>query len=265
MSVAVRPTLQHFLSRLQQRSRLGPDEQEAILSLGGTPVQFDAHRDIVRPGQPVDHSCLVAKGLVARFDQMADGGRQITAFYLRGDMADLHSVVSPVAGWGLNALSACTVIRVPHAELRELASNFPRIALAFWRDTTLDASILAKWVGNLGRRNAYARVSHLLCEVGMRSEDADLGTRDEFRLDASQEQLADALGLTSVHMNRMLQSLRVDQAIVTDHRVVRVPDWDRLVSIADFDPTYLLRRKGGAGTTAAARPTQSLAPLPLRS
>jgi hypothetical protein len=99
----------------------------------------------------------------------------------------------------------------------------------------------------------------------MRSEDADLGTRDEFRLDASQEQLADALGLTSVHMNRMLQSLRVDQAIVTDHRVVRVPDWDRLVSIADFDPTYLLRRKGGAGTTAAARPTQSLAPLPLRS
>jgi CRP-like cAMP-binding protein len=92
----------------------------------------------------------VVEGLVGRFDQMKDGRRQISALYIPGDMCDLHSTVMPVAGWGLEAITTTTVLHVPHYDLRNLATEFPNVALAFWRDTTADASVLAKWVGNSG-------------------------------------------------------------------------------------------------------------------
>jgi CRP-like cAMP-binding protein len=232
--------LQRFLARLLSRSLLTAEEQRAILELPCRTSKVQARRDIVSPGETVDHACLVGKGIVARFDQMRDGQRQIAAFYIAGDMCDLHSVVAPVAGWGMSAMTASTLLFVPHASLRELVVRYPAIALAFWRDSTADASILAKWVGNLGRQDARARLAHLLCEFGTRFERAELGTRTCFMLDLTQEQIADAQGLTAVHVNRTIQRLRGEGVITTLNRTVEVSDWKRLVDIADFDPTYLL-------------------------
>ncbi len=179
-------------------------------------------------------------GMVARFDRTVDGARQITALYIAGDMCDLHLVVSPTAGWGLQALTTTTVLRILHADLRELAVKHPAIGLAFWRDTAADASVLAKWVSNIGRNDARSRLAHLLCEIGVRSEHAGIGSRTDFPLPMTQTQLADSLGLTSVHVNRTIQALRQDALLRMEGRRVRVERWNELADAAEFDPRFLL-------------------------
>ena len=159
------PGLSRFLTRLLHRSDLNSQEQQAILGLTSHAHQIRANYDIVAPGETVEHSCLIGHGMAARYDQMADGRRQINALYIPGDMSDLHSVVWPTAQWGIVALATTTVLYVPHRELRHLAEEYPAIAFAFWRDGTVDASILAKWVATVGRRDARSRLAHLLCET----------------------------------------------------------------------------------------------------
>ena len=229
-----------FLARLNLRSRLSEADQAAVLALPVRERSVGAHRDIVRPGQKIDHACLVASGLAGRFDQLANGHRQITALHIPGDMCDLHSVVAPRAGWGIEALSDSVVADVPHAALTSLAAEHPRIAFAFWRDTVADASILAKWISALGRRGAKARLAHLLCEMGLRMEQAGLGQRDHYRLETTQAQLADVLGVTPVHLNRVFQQLRAEGLVSTNGAEIVVPHHGSLCRMAEFDPQYLL-------------------------
>jgi CRP-like cAMP-binding protein len=235
-----RSGLSKFLQRLLHRSALTSVEQQAVLGLTGNEEHCRAHYDIVSPGQTVDSACLVVQGLVARYDQMLDGQRQITSFYIAGDMCDLHSVVAPTASWSITAISHAAIMRVPHSQLRELCLTYPAIALAFWRDGTVDASVFAKWVGNLGRKDAKARIAHVLCEMGIRSESAGLGTRTSYEFQATQEQLADATGVTTVHVNRTLQEIRGEGLLTFKNGSVEVAHWDALVSVAEFDGGYLM-------------------------
>ena len=253
--------LSRFLGRLLSRSALRDDEQQAILGLTSHATQLRANYDIVSPGDRLEHACLVGHGLAARYDQMADGKRQLNSFYIDGDMCDLHSVVCPTAAWGLIALTTTTVLHVPHRELRQLAETYPAIALAFWRDGTADASILAKWVGNVGRRDALARLAHVLCEMGIRMEQAGLGKRDAFWFDVSQQNLSDALGLTAVHVNRTMQMLRSEGFIRTESRNVFIDDWERLCELAEFDPAYLLLNCGGPDQEDTVATTRTAAGL----
>ncbi len=229
-----------FLRRLMLRSPLSAEEQRAVLHLSGQRCAMVSHQDIVTPGQTVDHACLVVTGLAGRFDLDADGRRQIMAFHLPGEMCDLHSVPSPHTGWGISALIPTTILRIPHAELRALASQYNALALALWLDTVVDASILAKWLAIFAHKPAKAGLAHLLCEMGIRMETVGLGARTHFQFEATQEELADTLGLTKVHMNRTLQALRKDGLVERVGRVIDIPDWPRLAKLAEFDPAYLL-------------------------
>ena len=239
MGDSVQAAIDAFLRRLLLRSVLTEEEQAAIRALPGEERCYDERRDIVVPGQVVDQACLVAEGLVARFDQMRDGRRQITAFHLPGDMCDLHSVPVPATGWGVVPCSAATIVRIRHSDLRSLVDRYPAIGMAFWRDTTTDASVLAKALANLAR-DARTRLAHLFCEIGMRLEIAGAGKRTDYRFLATQEVMADAVGLTSIHVNRVLRTLRMEGAATVRNRRVEIHDWQRLVDIADFDPEYLL-------------------------
>lgn len=229
-----------FLDRLLRRSPLAEAERQSVLNLRSHASHIQARKDLVKPGDKVSHATLVVDGLVARYDQVGDGGRQITAIHLPGDMCDLHSAVVPIAGWGLEALTTATVLEVPHSDLRALVASSPNVALAFWRDTTADASILAKWVCSMGRRSAYSRMAHLLCELGIRTEQAGLGTRTCYPLALTQDQLADALGLTAVHVNRTLQALRAEALLRFEQRTVHIGSWQALVEVAKFNEAYLL-------------------------
>lgn len=229
--------LQLFLNKLRLRSTINADEGRAILSLLGQAVRIPANRAFVRLGERVDHANLVVEGLVGRFAETREGGRQIMAFHLPGDMANLNSIVAPAAGAALEALAATTILRVPHASLRELTRHHPGIAEAFWLESVVDAAILEAWIVNLGRRDAMTRTAHLICEIACRTG----GARDghSFHFPATQLHLADMLGLTAVHVNRMLANLRTNGFIRVSGRRFEILRWQALAKLGEFDPAYL--------------------------
>jgi CRP-like cAMP-binding protein len=231
-------SLQPFLDRLTSRSALSGPEREAILNLTTRVTQVRANRDFVHMGERVDHATFIVDGLVGRFDQNSKGERQITALHIGADMPDLLSVVQPTATSALCALSTTTILLVPHFALREAAAAHPAIAMAFWRDCTVDAMILAQWVVNLGRRDARTRIAHLFCEMAVRYGAVRQEGPVVFQLAMTQTQLADATGLTSVHVNRTLQAL-ADDGVVFQGKTVRILNWEQMVELADVDPNYL--------------------------
>jgi CRP-like cAMP-binding protein len=232
--------LQLFVSRLASRSVLTAAEKNAVLGLSGRIKQVKAHVDFVAYGEMVDHSCLVVAGCVGRFGQSGDGARQITCLYVPGDVADLPSVMSPKSGWGLSALTGTTLLQIPHGDIRRIAANHPGVAEALWRDCVADGSIFSEWVVNVGHRNALARLAHLFCEMAIRSERAGKGNKQSFPLPITQTDLGDATGLTSVHVNRTLRELRTRSVAEMRAGTVTIHDWDQLVTIGEFDDTFML-------------------------
>lgn len=234
-----RPNLQRFLDRLSSRSVLTDEEQEAILDLPCQADQVQANRDFVRLGESVDHVSLIVAGLVGRFDENSEGSRQITAIHVAGDMANLHSAVQPQATSALQALSVATVLRISHTAVRSATARHPALAEALWRDCMVDAAISSQWIVNVGRRDARSRIAHLLCEMATRLRAAIEKSSFTFPFLVTQTQIADATGLTSVHVNRILKGLRHLGLADVRKKEVAVLDWEGLMKTGDFDPNYL--------------------------
>lgn len=226
-----------YLQRLTARSVLTEEEQEAIISLPTERMEVRAKQDFVPLRAEMSHSCYIASGLVARFGQNRAGVRQLTAFHIPGDMADLHSAVRPIGIGGLTALCETVVFRIAHKDIRLLAARYPAIAEAFWRDCMLDAAILMEWIVNVGRRDARTRLAHILCEMAVRYGGGSVVA--SYRFPITQDQLADAASLTGVHVNRSLRSLR-DEGLVDVHSgKVEILNWEGLARLGEFDITYL--------------------------
>lgn len=238
--------LNRFLARLLLRSELSVAERDAILRLRGRVAEVPRGRELVLPERPVEQAILVIEGLIARFDEMNDGRRQITALHIAGDVSDLHSVPVPVPAWGIEAAANSTIALISHDDIRAAAVKFPALAFAFWRDTVVDASILAKWTANLGRADAATRLAHLLCEIGTRMEVAGVGGRDDFSLGLTQAQLADTLGLTTVHVNRTVMALKGLVGLSFAGGRVQVDNWPALAHIGAYDDGYLMLDKDAA-------------------
>lgn len=234
-----RSNLAPFLERLTSRSVLTWEEQQAILGLPCHAEQVEANRDFVGLGETVDHVTLVVAGLVGRFDQNSEGSRQITAIHIGGDMANLHSVVQPQATSALQALSVGTILRIPHVAIRAATARHPALAEALWRDCMVDAAILSQWVVNVGRCGARVRIAHLLCEMATRLKVPTRSSGFAFPFLVTQAQIADATGLTNVHVNRVLKALRLEGLADVRRREIIVHDWEGLKLAGDFDPNYL--------------------------
>lgn len=231
--------LQLFVNRLTLRSELGGEEREAILTLLDRSREAEVRHEFVSTEEQRRHACLVVSGLVARFGQTRGGLRQIVALHLPGDVADLQSVVAPTLPWTLQALTRTTILKVPHDALFDLVARHPAIGLAFWRDGVVDSNILAQWMINYGRKSAVANVAHLICEMYIRYRAIGRTHVRQFSLPLTQGQIADALGLTAIHVNRMLASLKAEGVAAKNGAIITIYDWHRLTGIAEFDPSYL--------------------------
>jgi CRP-like cAMP-binding protein len=231
--------LQTFLDRLTNRSRLNDAEREAILALPTQVRQVEAQRDIVRLDETVDHVSVIVEGVAARFGQNGEGQRQITALHIAGDAPDLHLVVVPRDNCPLQALTTTTVLLIPHTELRKVAARYPAVAEAFWRHCSVDSAIIAKWVVNIGRRDAKTRIAHLLCEMAVRCNAQARQGEVSFPFPLTQQHLADATGLTPVHINRSLKALTQEGLVRLSSRTAQIPDWEKFMTRAEFDPAYL--------------------------
>ena len=228
-----------FVQRIAARSPISDTERALMLALPGTPQNVGARRDFVRLGEELHHACLVTRGIVARFAQLDDGSRQIIGFHIPGDMVDLYSLMLPRAVSQIEALTPSGILKIPHKVLRDLAFEHHGIASALWRDCVVDGQIVAQWLVNLGRRNARARMAHLLCEMALRFDQIGLLKQDMFPFSVTQEQLGEALGLTSVHVNRSLKVLREEGLVRLDRVHATILDWPGLRAVAEFDPEYL--------------------------
>lgn len=235
----VKDAIEPFLEKLELHSHLGSDELRALRSLPTVLTRIDQYEDVVRPGQIVDHACLIAEGMMGRFAIGLEGARQTTGLHVAGDWADLYSVVVPRAGRALQTLTPTTCLRIPNGHLRKIAHDYPLIAEAFWRECVIEAAILGEWIVNLGSRKAPARVANLLCELACRLKRSPLDREHDYALPLTQQQLADILGLTVVHVNRTLKLLREENLVTIRHHHVSILDWDGLCRLGEFDASYL--------------------------
>lgn len=226
-------------NKLQQWRPLSAEDHDAILALPFRVIRLRPQEYIVREGDKPQNCCVILAGYAFRHKAAGDGGRQIFSIHMQGDLADLQNSLLGLADHNLQALNHVEAALIPIEAIQEIAFERPAIGRAMWYETLVDASIFREWTLNVGRRDSRTRTAHMLCEFALRLEMAGLGQRCDYELPMTQEQLADALGLTSVHTNRMLMSLAEARLISRTQRSVRVDDWAGLRQAGDFDPAYL--------------------------
>jgi CRP-like cAMP-binding protein len=228
-----------MIRKLESIFTLSDDEKQALLSLPMQVMAIKADQDLVRQGDRPSRSCLILSGFAATYKMTVGGKRQIVSFNLPGDIPDLQSLHLKTLDTSIGTISTCRVGFITHEALRDLCTRYPRIAAALWRETLIDAAIFREWVLNVGQREAYQRMAHVLCELLMRLRAVGLAEDHACDLPITQSEFADALGVTTVHVNRVLQEMRADGLIELKGERLNIPDWDRLKEVGDFDPTYL--------------------------
>jgi CRP-like cAMP-binding protein len=232
-------TLSPLVKKLQLWGALDEAAQEAILALPYKVEELPPHRYIVREGDRPAHSCLLLEGFAFRSKALVDGSRSICAVHMKGDMVDLQNSLLGTSDHSVQTLTRVTVALIPRDAIRKVAFEVPAVGMAMWHDTLVDASIFREWIANIARRDAASRLAHLLCEFGLKLEAIELGDRYSYELPMTQEQLADATGLTSVHVNRTLKELESWGLIARAKKFVAISDWKRMEDAAGFTDTYL--------------------------
>lgn len=212
MHPATTPLLS-FTRRLERFAPLEPGDRAAILTLPAQEERIGRGRRLVEEGQD-DHPCLfLLSGFAQRHGILADGQRQITGLYVPGDIIGLRSEALPRAHQTVGALGPVELLKIPHKALTGLADAHPAIARALWNETLADAAAAQDWIITLGKRDARGRVLALLGELMDRCRRAGLAMRDSIVLPLTQEEIGDATGLTSVHVNRTLMALQAEGVI----------------------------------------------------
>lgn len=231
--------LRPLYARLAARDELAEEEKQALRSIAGPVRVIPAGGDMVTEGMRATRSTLVTDGYCTRYRLMENGERQITAIHIAGDFVDLHSFLLKVMDHSVGALSTCTIVHFDHADLERFTRQFPHLTRLLWLSTLLDAAIHREWIVGLGRLSAFARLAHLICELYVRLKIIGAADDNGFVMPITQVELADALGISSVHVNRVLQEMRDQQLLAWKGARIDIVDWEKLSRAAEFDPRYL--------------------------
>jgi len=231
--------LESLYLNLGQHDALSEEEKALLAGAMSLEKYVAAGEDIVSEGTRPIHSTLIVDGLAARYKVLEDGGRQFTSLQIAGDFVDLHAFLLKTMDHGIIALSPCHVLKADHGKLKAITEQAPHLTRLLWLDTLVDGAIHREWIVAMGRRSKTSHLAHLICELFVRLQVVKK-TRDmSFHLPLSQAQLADVLGLSVVHMNRVIGTLRRMNVINWTNHSIEILDWQRLVGLAEFDPTYL--------------------------
>ena len=238
--------MSRLIRKLESITTLSDEERQAVENLPVRFRSFDARQDIVRDGDKPSHCCLILDGWTCRYKLLSQGRRQILSFHVAGDIPDLQTLHLQTMDHSLATMKAATVAFIPLENLRELAADFPSIGTLLWRSTLVEAAISREWETNLGRRPAFERMAHLFCELYLRLQ--AVGLADDYRcpIPITQTDLADALGLTPVHVNRVLQEMRGRAIITLRSSTLVIEAWGDLLQASEFDPAYLHLEKRAA-------------------
>jgi CRP-like cAMP-binding protein len=227
-----------LIRKLRSLGMDGDTELDAVLNCIKVRAGTRRGEDIIAPGRSPGHSTVLLDGVACLYERLQDGTRQIYAFQYPGDFCDLHRHVSPETNneVAVAAITDCSIGIIDHKDLDQLIAQYPSLGLALWRASMLEASIFRKRLLNVGRQPALQRVAHLLCEQLARREAVGLNSAT---IPLTQMDLADAAGLSIVHINRTFQELRRLNILSKEGRAIKVVDRERLAGLASFDGNYL--------------------------
>lgn len=226
-------------AKLEAFTRLSADDRAALAQMSRNYRYVDARRDVISEGDTPRHVHLVLDGWACRYKQLPDGKRQIVSIFVPGDFCDVNVYILRHMDHSIGAITRLKVATITPEEMNNLTAQRPRITQALWWHELVTAAIQREWTLNLGQRSAYERLAHLLIELYLRLQ--TVGRAHDGRCDfpLTQNDLADATGLTSVHVNRTLQELRRDRLIDLERKQLQILDMERMIDSSMFNPNYL--------------------------
>ncbi len=226
-----------FARKLRNAGPLMPEDMERLSHVVSDPFVVSAREDLIHHGANPEFVHLVLRGMACRYKILPDGGRAIVALMLPGDICDLNIAILGHMDHSIGTLTDCEIVRIPRSTIEDLLDNYPRIRRALFWATLVDEAILRQWLVNMGRRRADHQMAHLFCELHMRLQ--AVGQLHDSFMPLTQEELGDILGISSVHAQRVVSSLRHSGLINVQASRVSVMDFDALSTFAGFEEDYL--------------------------
>ena len=228
-----------FTRKLERWESLSDADQATLEAISGSVESVERHQQLIGEGDDPRIVFLLLEGWAIRYKVLPNGKRQIVAILLPGDLCDIHIFILDHMDHGIAMLTEGKVVRIPKDAMLAVIDENPAIARALWWTTLVDEAVLREWLVNVGGRDAYARVAHLICELHVRMSNVELVTKGAMSLPLTQTDIGEALGLTSVHVNRMLRQLRLNGLITFKSFRLHILDLDGLNQAAGFRPGYL--------------------------
>lgn len=225
--------------KLGSFSDLSDEDKAALDQLSDNPRDYKGGHVLIREGDRPENVFLLVEGWGCRFKIMPEGGRQIMAYLVPGDLCDIHIFILKTMDHGIGLLGDAKVAAIQKSVMLDLLRSRPAVAQALFWATLVDEATLREWVVNLGQRSAYERIAHLFCEMYLRMCQVGLVSGNRFSLPLTQEELGNTTGLSSVHVNRVVQRMRGEGLIALAGRQLDILDAGRLRMIAGFNPNYL--------------------------
>lgn len=245
-STADRILVEPAIRRLNALRPLSPEAQASLRYAMLEGVQrAGAGEDLISEGDPVDSVRIVLSGWLCRYKTLEDGRRQIVNFIFPGESCDAHAFLLSTMDHSISALTPAVFAEIKRARFESLLAADHSLAEAFLRETLVNNAVQREWVINIGRRVALERVAHLFCEIFERLRPVGMVEGHSCAMPVTQTDLADATGLSVVHLNRTLQELRAAGLIVLRDRTLMIPDMEALKNAALFSPNYLQLYRGG--------------------
>jgi CRP-like cAMP-binding protein len=237
-----------LIRKLEQFTSLSAEDQRLPEQLITQRVRrFGPREDLMCEGDEPGEVTVVLSGWACRYKQLEDGRGAILAFLLPGDLCNPNIFTLGEIDHSVGALTPVTVAGIPRPLFEDLILNHSRIAQALWGQMLIDAAIQREWTLNLSQRTAYERLCHLLCELFLRLRALGLTQGSSCELPITQAKLAEATGLTLVHLNRTLQELRAADLVVLKSKTLTIPNLEALMSAALFNPNYLHLDRAATG------------------
>ena len=228
-----------FVEKLEHGAELSDQDRQTLRHAIGDVRHVAARVALIEEGDRPENVHAILEGFACRYKILTNGERQIMAWLVPGDICDMHVSILGEMDHCIGTLAPCKVAYIPRHMIEDLTSRHPAINRALWWSTLVDEGTLREWLVNMGRRPADKQMAHLFCELFVRLQSVGETTGTSFDFPLTQDELADTLGVSTVHVNRMLQQLREDGLIILKGKTLTNLDLDGLKAFADFDPNYL--------------------------